>query len=61
MMEPETINYIPEGNSSLEKDVFPKLAKEGKLFGYPFGGQWYNTGTLELYAQAIKDWKDLEL
>ena len=61
MMEPETINYIPEGNSSLEKDVFPKLAKEGKLFGYPFGGQWYNTGTLELYAQAIKEWKDLEL
>ena len=61
MMEPGTINYIPEGNSSLEKDVFPKLAKEGKLFGYPFGGQWYNTGTLELYEQAIKGWKDLEL
>lgn len=61
MMEPETINYIPEGMSSLEKDIFPKLAKEGKLFGYPFGGQWFNTGTLELYDQAIKEWKDIEL
>ena len=61
IMEPGTIDYIPEGNSSLEKDVFPKLAKEGKLYGYPFGGQWYNTGTLDLYEQAIKEWKDLEI
>ncbi len=59
MMEPEVLDYIGEGFSMLEKDVFPKLAKEGRLFGYPFSGQWYNTGTLEDYKQAIKEWKDI--
>ncbi len=59
MMEPEVLDYIGEGFTMLEKDVFPKLAQEGKLFGYPFSGQWYNTGTLELYEKAIKEWKDI--
>jgi mannose-1-phosphate guanylyltransferase len=59
ILEPEVLDYIPEGYAMLEKDVFPKLAREGKLFGYPFSGQWYNTGTLELYEQAIKEWKDI--
>ncbi|MBI2141594.1 NDP-sugar synthase [Candidatus Woesearchaeota archaeon] len=60
MMEPEVLDYIKsDGFSMLEKDVFPKLAQEGKLFGYPFSGQWYNTGTLELYEKAIKEWKDI--
>ena len=59
MMEPEVLDYIGDGFSMLEKDVFPKLAQEGKLFGYPFSGQWYNTGTLELYEKAIKEWKDI--
>jgi len=59
IFEPELIDYIPEGFAMLEKDVFPKLAKEGKLYGYPFSGQWYNTGTLDLYDKAIKEWKDI--
>ncbi len=59
IMEPEVINYIPDGFAMLEKDVFPRLAKEGKIFGYPFSGQWQNTGTLDLYEKAIKEWKDL--
>lgn len=59
MMEPEVLDYIGEGFTMLEKDAFPKLASEGKLFGYPFSGQWYNTGTLELYEKAIKEWKDI--
>lgn len=60
VMEPEVIDYIPEGFAMLEKDVFPKLAQEGRLFGYPFSGQWFDTGTLERYEKAIKEWKDLE-
>ncbi len=59
IFEPEVLDYIPDGFSMLEKDVFPRLAKEGKLYGYPFSGQWYNTGTLELYEKAIKEWKDI--
>ncbi len=59
MMEPEVIDYIPNGFAMLEKDVFPKLAREGKVYGYPFSGQWQNTGSLDLYEKAIKEWKDL--
>jgi NDP-sugar pyrophosphorylase family protein len=59
ILEPEVIQYIGDGYSMLEKDVFPKLAKEGKLYGYPFTGQWLNTGTLELYEKAIKNWRDI--
>ncbi len=60
IMEPDVLDYIPAGReASLEKEVFPRLAKEGRLFGYPFSGQWYNTGTMELYDEAIKKWKDI--
>src|SRR3989338_760336 len=33
IMEPEVIDMVPEGYSMLEKDIFPKLAREGKLRG----------------------------
>ena len=60
IFEPEVLNYIKPGYAMLETDVFPKLAKEGKLQGYAFSGQWLNTGTLEHYEKAIKEWKDIE-
>ncbi|RLE41430.1 hypothetical protein DRJ19_05890, partial [Candidatus Woesearchaeota archaeon] len=47
VMEPEIINYVPNGYSMLERDVFPKLAEEGKLYGYEFVAQWFDTGTHE--------------
>jgi mannose-1-phosphate guanylyltransferase len=55
----EIFDYIPKGKSSLEKDVFPKLVKEERLFGYPFSGQWYNTSTIKDYEKAIKNWVDI--
>jgi len=60
MFEPEVLDYIPKGQSMLEKDVFPKLAKEGKLAGFPFSGQWFDTGTMERYEKALKEWKGIE-
>ncbi|MEK6968623.1 MAG: sugar phosphate nucleotidyltransferase [Nanoarchaeota archaeon] len=60
ILEPEILKYIPSGHAMFETDVFPKLAKEGKLFGYSFGGQWFDTGTLERYEKAIKEWKGLK-
>jgi mannose-1-phosphate guanylyltransferase len=61
ILEPEVIDYVPKkGKSMMEIDVFPKIAREGKLFGYPFSGQWFDTGTLERYEKAIKEWKDIE-
>ena len=30
---------------------------QGKVYGYPFTGQWLNTGTMSEYEEAIKRWK----
>ncbi|HLC62024.1 MAG TPA: sugar phosphate nucleotidyltransferase [Candidatus Nanoarchaeia archaeon] len=57
IMEPEVIDMIPNGFSMLEKDVFPKLAKLGRLRGFPFAGQWFDIGTIERYKLAEKQWK----
>lgn len=58
ILEPEVLNYVPSGNepASMEFDVFPKLAKEGKLFGYHFPGQWFDTGNFERFEKARKEW-----
>ena len=49
IMESEVIKkYVPKrGKAMVEYDIYPKLAKEGKLYGYPFQGQWFDTGTHE--------------
>jgi mannose-1-phosphate guanylyltransferase len=57
IMEPEVLSRIPEGFAMLETDVFPKLAKEGQLHGYPFSGQWFDIGSVERLHQAGDDWK----
>jgi len=59
IFEPQVIErYIPKrGKAMVEYDVYPKLAAQGKLFGYPFQGQWFDTGTHEDYEKAIKQWK----
>ena len=40
IMEPGVFASIPKGYGRFETDVFPKLAKEEKLVGYPFSGQY---------------------
>ena len=57
IMEPKVTDIIPAGYSLLEKDVFPKLAKQGKLRGFPFAGQWFDVGNVERYELAKKKWK----
>ncbi|HII68500.1 TPA: hypothetical protein HA270_01375, partial [Candidatus Woesearchaeota archaeon] len=48
------------GKQMLEKDVFPKLAQMGRLRGFPFAGQWFDTGNLERLEKARKLWKDIQ-
>jgi len=60
VLEPEILKYIPPGKAMLETEVFPKLCAEGKLVGYPFDGQWFDTGTPEAYERAIKNWKGID-
>ena len=58
ILEPEIFSYIPKGQKySIEKQVWPLLAKENKLFGFPFKGQFLQTDTMEKYQQAEKEWQ----
>ncbi len=57
IIEPEVIDMIPDGFSMLEKDIFPALAKSGRLRGFPFAGQWFDIGNIERYKIAEKKWE----
>ncbi len=58
VLSPEITNYIPEKDFvMLETDVWPVLAREGKLSGYRSDAQWFDTGTPERYAQVEREWR----
>jgi len=57
LLSPEILKDHPGPKFLMtEKDVFPKLAKEGKLAGFEFEGNWMDCGTFERYEKAIKSW-----
>ena len=56
-IEPEALKILPEGKSSIERDCFEKLSKEGIVYAYKHDGQWFPTDTLEKYHTAEKEWK----
>ena len=56
VFEPKVLDRIPDGRRvSVEREVFPGLAAEGGLYGFPFGGYWTDTGTPAQYLQAQLD------
>ncbi|GEM_PF-447367 len=40
----------------IEKDLFPKLAKDRKLVAFKSHGKWFDCGNLERWERAIKEW-----
>jgi len=55
VLSPEIFSYIPKGKAvSMEREIFPKLVKEGKLYGHVFQGLWMDIGKPEEYLQANK-------
>ncbi len=53
MIEPEVLSMIPANRRvSLEREIFPLLAKDGKLFGFEFLGDWFDIGSLADYQKA---------
>ncbi len=55
VLSPEVFGYIPEGRTvSIEREVFPKLAEEGKLFGHCIEGLWIDIGKPQEYLEANK-------
>ncbi|MEX0649382.1 MAG: sugar phosphate nucleotidyltransferase [Candidatus Andersenbacteria bacterium] len=58
--DPSVFTFLPKGKkkaTSLERDIFPQLIEEGRLYGYPFEGQWFDVSTPEVYEQVLKHWK----
>ena len=48
LLEPDIFSYIePKKNTSIERDVFPTLAKEGNLYNFPISGIWKDIGKPE--------------
>ena len=50
IMEPDIMRYVPKKQFVMfEKDIFPQLAREGKLFAYPSKAKW-------IYARDLADY-----
>jgi len=55
VLSPEVFAYIPDGRAvSIEREVFPKLAEEGRLNGYCIDGLWIDIGKPHEYLEANK-------
>ena len=56
VLSPGVINSIPVGRSvSLERDVFPKLVRNGRMQAWIHGGFWYDIGRVSEYVRANKE------
>lgn len=55
VLNPEIFSYIPKGKHvSMEREIFPKLVEEGKLYGHKINGLWMDIGKPEEYLEANK-------
>jgi mannose-1-phosphate guanylyltransferase len=53
VLEPEIIDSIkPMKKTSIEREIFPPLASQGRLFGFTFRGFWLDAGTPEAYLMT---------
>jgi len=56
IFDPKIFDYIEKNkNVSLEKQIFPQLAKEGLLFGYECGAYFMDIGRPETYQKFKSD------
>jgi mannose-1-phosphate guanylyltransferase len=56
VLEPEVLELVPPGQAvSIEREVFPRLAAEGSVYGIALPGYWLDVGTPESYLQAHRD------
>ena len=55
VLSPKVFDYIPAGRAvSIEREIFPKLAEEGKLYGHFVNGLWMDIGKPEEYLETNK-------
>jgi mannose-1-phosphate guanylyltransferase len=58
VVNPAALDILPEGKSSIERQCFEILAKEGKVYGFKHEGYWFPTDTLEKYNFAEQNLTD---
>jgi NDP-sugar pyrophosphorylase family protein len=53
LIQPDVLKLIAPGRKvSLEREIFPRIAGDGKLRGFPFSGNWFDIGSLSDYRKA---------
>ena len=52
VIEPDSLNMLPDGKCSIERDCFEILSRSGVVYAYKHEGQWFPTDTLEKYNHA---------
>lgn len=58
VLNPGVFEFVPHQPVAMyETDIYPALARVGKLYGYPTQGQWFDTGTHESYARVQAEWR----
>jgi len=56
LLEPGVLARIPGGRScSIEREIFPLLAGDGTLYGFPSDAYWRDIGTPASYLSAVHD------
>jgi len=58
LLELDVLDMIPEG-VTMFYDFFPVLAKQNRLIGYPFSGQWFDISSRNNYEQAQNAWRGI--
>lgn len=59
VVEPEVLDLVPRGAMvSIEREVFPRIVEERRLFGVQSDAYWIDAGTPEAYLQANLDYLD---
>jgi NDP-sugar pyrophosphorylase family protein len=55
-LSPDAVAMIPDGRPvSLEREIFPILARQGKMNGWKHAGFWYDIGKIPDYITANRE------
>lgn len=56
VLNPNVVNLIPEGRKvSLEREIFPELARSMRMLGWKHRGFWYDIGKIRDYVRANRE------
>ncbi|MGI6239042.1 MAG: sugar phosphate nucleotidyltransferase [Christensenellales bacterium] len=55
ILEPEVLDLVPEGAYDFGRELFPRMAAEGGLYGCVTEGYWCDIGDIEAYLEVCRD------